>query len=95
MCHMTDGRLKPEAIELCSNCPHQYVLWRSRLDQHAGAVLNSPPDDHLLSNAVILLSNLPDDGVLRINSKDLLCKGLTTPTRGLPTPLPNRQSTHK
>ena len=61
--------LKREAAERCSNRPHQYVLWRSRLDQHAGAMLNSPSDDHLLSNALPFLANFPDDGVLRISSK--------------------------
>ena len=40
------------------------MLGGTRLDQHTGAVLDSPPDDHLLSNAVTLLANLPDDGIL-------------------------------
>ena len=45
---------------------HLDVLGSSRLDQHAGAMLHSPSDNHLLSNAFTLLANLPDDGVLRI-----------------------------
>lgn len=45
---------------------HLDVLGSSRLDQHAGAMLNTPSDNHLLSNALTLLANLPDDGVLRI-----------------------------
>lgn len=45
---------------------HLDVLGGTRLDQHAGAVLHSPSDNHLLGNAITLLANLPDDGVLQM-----------------------------
>lgn len=44
------------------------MLGSARLHQHTSAMLHSPSDDHLLGNAVTLLANLPDDGVLHIPS---------------------------
>lgn len=49
---------------------HLDVLGGTRLDQHAGAMLHSPSDDHLLGDAITLLANLPDDGILQITTPD-------------------------
>lgn len=44
------------------------MLGCSRLDKHACAVLYSPSDDDLLRYTPALLANLPDDGVLRMQT---------------------------
>lgn len=64
--HGTVQSLRSEVT--CS--AHLDVLRGTRLHEHASAMLHSPSDDHLLGNAVTLLANLPDDGILHIHLED-------------------------